>query len=183
MNLRVIDEDERWRIVKGFEGAYEVSNLGRVRSISRWIDDARGCRRLLEGRILQQKEANSGRYLSVNLSIDGQATDVHVHRLVAIAFVVGTGPVVRHMDGNGHNNHAANLAWGTPVENEADKALHGRRLEGVRHPRAVLNVDQVLLIREMSKNGHTQFAIAGAMGITRGVVCNVLRRKAYTSVS
>jgi len=63
------------------------------------------------------------------------------------------GQLVRHLDGNPKNNRAENLAWGTSLDNEADKARHGRNLEGVRHHRAKLTEADVINIRSSSNTG------------------------------
>jgi hypothetical protein len=105
---------EIWRPARGYEGAYEVSDQGRVRSLPG--DPSRGRR---GGKILKA----SGRYLAIDLF----GTRKGVHVLVAEAFH-GPRPIgyeVRHLNGNAHDNRASNLAWGTPAENAQDKRLHG----------------------------------------------------------
>lgn len=175
------EEIERWRPVRNFVGQYEISNLGRVRSIARFVA-CRDGQRLIEGQILSLKIVNE-RYSAIVLH-DGERTEtVCVHRLVAEAFVVGTGEHVRHLDGDSRNNKWTNLAWGSPKENEADKARHGRTLKGLTHPRAVLNADQVRSIRDMHARGFSQLAIARATGIGRGTVGYVVRKETYIDVN
>ena len=175
------DMKERWRQVLGFEGFYEVSNMGRVRSVCRLVNCLKG-ERVIEGRILKQRLGSSG-YLSVMLS-KGEAgeTKTPVHRLVAIAFIAEGGSIVRHLDGCATNNHASNLAWGTHADNEADKLRHGRRPMGEAHPNSKMTDGHVRKIRELSARGFSQLAIAKALGLNRGVVGYVVRGQAWNHV-
>lgn len=115
---------EEWRAVVGFEGAYEVSNLGRVRSIDREIphNGGRGLRRL-RGKVLSPSPNGPYGYLSVML---GAGCRRYVHRLVAAAFI---GPVegmdVDHDDTNPANNAVTNLAIMPHVDNMS--AMSDRR--------------------------------------------------------
>lgn len=115
---------EIWKPVVGHEGAYEVSNLGAVRSVDRL--DARGCRR--SGARMNASPAKSG-HLYVSLSgSDGRRRKVGVHVLVLEAFV-GVRPL--GMDGCHRNdipgdNRLENLKWGTRSENLRDSVRNGR---------------------------------------------------------
>lgn len=172
---------ERWRPVSGWEGLYEVSSLGSVRSVARWVVCRKG-RRLVEGRILDQR-ISLGLYWRVFLSDGKRQKGIHVHRLVAMAFVPGRGDVVRHLDGDGFNNHVENLAFGTHVDNERDKLIHGRRPMGEAHPNSKMTDAHVRAIREMHGRGLTQLRIAAALGLNRGVVGVVVRGQGWTHVS
>lgn len=102
---------EQWKDVPGYEGRYQVSNLGRVKALSfmqRW---RHGLRRTKE-RILAQQTINSG-YRIVHLHLDGVRSAKTVHRLVAEAFCPGfdTALDVNHIDGDKQNNRAPNLEW------------------------------------------------------------------------
>jgi len=171
--------NERWRPVADWEGAYEVSNFGRVRSVSRWVQAKLG-RRLVEGRILKLKRADH--YFVAYLCDGDRELSALVHRLVASAFVPGAGQVVRHLDGNGFNNLPSNLAWGSYADNEADKALHGRVPKGLSHPRAVLTAESLAVIRDMHGRGFSQLAIARHTKLNRGVVGTVVRGETYRDV-
>lgn len=110
---------EEWRPVADYEGLYEVSDQGRVRSLDRI--DAGGRRR--PGRVLTPHTLRHG-YLQVTLPGRDHRT---LHRLVAAAFVANPDayPIVRHLDGVKTNNRAENLAWGTYAMNTADAQRHG----------------------------------------------------------
>jgi hypothetical protein len=97
-------EKEIWKDVKGYEGLYQVSNLGRIKSIIR------------KGKILSNK---SHRYISVIFYKNKLRKNIRVHRLVAGAFIPNpeNKPQVNHIDGNKKNNNVNNLEWNTQLEN------------------------------------------------------------------
>jgi len=110
---------EQWRPVVGFEGRYEVSNLGRVASLPN---------RQRPTRIIMRQSRTPDGYYRLNLCADGTRVRRSVHLLVAAAFI-GPRPeglMTRHMDGDPGNNRAGNLAWGTAEENAQDMLRHGR---------------------------------------------------------
>lgn len=115
---------EEWRPVVGWEGDYEVSNLGRVWSCP--VGTPR------TGRILRHA-VNPGGYPSVTLSRRGKVKTRPIHQLVLAAFA-GPRPagkdVIRHLDGDPTNNLLGNLAYGTQSENAQDSLRHGT------HPKA-----------------------------------------------
>lgn len=113
---------EEWRAVPGYEGVYEVSDRGRVRSLDRV--SSHGCR--LQGKYL--KPVSRGGYLRVFLRLNGTHKWHLVHRLVLTAFSGSPADQTleaRHLDGDASNNSASNLAWGTHKENVHDQLRHG----------------------------------------------------------
>ena len=106
--------NEEWRDIKGFEGRYQVSNMGRVRGLDRWSLDERP--HFIKGRVLNPSLNNVKGYLRVSLS-DGNRNYTHyeVHRLVALHFVPGykEGLVVNHINEIKTDNRAVNLEWCT----------------------------------------------------------------------
>lgn len=127
-----LDEDgrlvgEQHPTLGHFDGLYEASNLGRVRSRPCVVVDRRGQVRVMPGRLLRHRPRSDG-YRAVRLSVRARAQTVSVHRLVAYAFL-GPPPSgkhgVAHWDGDPANNRVENLRWATPVENESDKLRHG----------------------------------------------------------
>lgn len=114
---------ERWLTINGHEGQYEVSDLGRVRSLLAprgWV--------LKVPKILKQHPwGYKMRYLRIVLSRDYKLDNRYVHELVLTTFVdpCPKGMECRHWDGNPTNNALSNLLWGTPKENGQDRVRHG----------------------------------------------------------
>jgi hypothetical protein len=116
---------EEWRAVVGYEGLYEVSDQGRVRSLERKVP--RGSSMMqVRGKILSPAPDTSG-HLHVGLSRLGHRTSVPVHKMVMMAFVGPRpeGKVTRHLDGDHRNNCLTNLVYGTHRENMIDIVRHG----------------------------------------------------------
>lgn len=107
-------EKEVWKDVVGYEGYYQVSNLGRVKSVDRYIEHYRGGKTFKKGKIKALNVRKDG-YVSVQLSKDAKARTLRVHRLVAEAFIPNPNnlPQVNHKDENKGNNHVSNLEWCT----------------------------------------------------------------------
>lgn len=119
---------EEWRPIPGYEGLYEVSAHGQVRSLDRIIVGSDGVPQRRKGKILAQITHNKYGHQIVGLRSGHQRKKkIFVHRLVLTAFVGAReeGEVCRHLDGDSRNNHVSNLAWGTHEENMADMKRHG----------------------------------------------------------
>ena len=107
---------EVWKDVEGYEGIYQISSYGRLKSLSREITDIFGTR-IVEEKIAQR--SNNSIYFHTNLCKNGEKKSTSIHRLVAQAFIPNpeNKPCVNHIDGNKHNNHVENLEWVTYSEN------------------------------------------------------------------
>lgn len=127
-----VPDSECWLPVPDWEGFYEVSNTGLVRSTDRVIAISDGSSRRLRGRQIRPRP-NHGGHLYISLSRPGEKCRKHpIHRLVLAAFV---GPCPGgmegcHYDGDPANNHLANLYWGTRSQNILDRFRHGWRPPG-----------------------------------------------------
>lgn len=121
-----MQSSERWKPILGWEGFYEVSDHGRVRSMNRIIEHPIGGPTRRRGKVLRATPDSSG-HLVLDLKRIGQRSTVKVHQLVARAFVNGyiEGDEVRHRDGDPEHNAATNLQWGTHSANTLDSVTHG----------------------------------------------------------
>lgn len=138
-------EGEIWRDVVGYEGYYQVSNFGRVKSVTRQVSNHTGMV-TLHPHILKVKLDFKG-YARVYLSKNAQDKYVGIHRLVAMSFIpnIDNKPQVNHIDGNKTNNNVNNLEWCTNREN----AIHAIKLglndhstyESGRKKRPVLQIN------------------------------------------
>ena len=131
---------ERWRDVVGYSGYYEVSNLGRVRSLDRVVRHPRGGPKKLKGRILRLRPGSQYGYLVVNLWKKGIQRTIYVHQLVTRAWIglYPSGQQVRHGPRGKLDNSISNLCYGTHSEDSLDKrrdGTHGgrpvRRSDGI----------------------------------------------------
>jgi len=177
-SLQIADPAEVWRPVVGYQGYYEVSDLGRVRRVH-------GCKDGLQKRVLSARLNRHGR-LQVTLTVNAVPRTWQVHTLVATAFVGPRPPgrEVNHKDGVKVNNAASNLEWVTRSENIA----HGKRLglfaSGERHAHAKLKEDDVRQIRLLGSEPHFDLRkIAEKFRITSSMVGKILRREYWRNIS
>ena len=105
---------EIWKDVKGYEGIYQVSNKGKVKSLDRKIVSSDGKTHNYKGKILKPFLRKG--YYSVNLRYSGTRKVCDVHRIMANSFI-GCGKVVNHKDGNKLNNNLENIELVTQSEN------------------------------------------------------------------
>lgn len=108
---------EIWKDIKGYEGLYQISNLGRIKSSDRELCNSRGVY-VRQGRVLKNGKNQYG-YFQVSLYKDGKRVNKQVHKLIAIAFIPNTNnyKIINHIDGNRQNNNINNLEWCTQKHN------------------------------------------------------------------
>ena len=121
---------EIWKEIEGFEGLYQISNWGRVKSLGRWIDRKSKGKCWKEERILKPIPTEKDSYVRVNLCKDKKKKLYSIHRLVAQAFIPNPNnlPQVNHKDENKQNNCISNLEWCIRLQN----IRHSKVLESVK---------------------------------------------------
>lgn len=131
---------EVWKDIVGYEGLYQVSNLGRVKSLERYVQN-HGALQFHKEQIKRaserkRKDGNQG-YLTLRLYKDNKGKNCYIHRLVAEAFIPNpeNKPTVNHINGDKHDNRAKNLEWNTYKEN--NKHAYDTGLNGETHRRTM----------------------------------------------
>lgn len=164
---------ELWKPIAGFEGFYDVSNMGRVWSAktAKLLQGAaaRGCSR-------------------VTLFAKKRARYAAIHQLVLEAFVGPRPPGMEccHNDGNPANNHVENLRWDTHASNMADMIRHGSSPRGCRNASAKLTPEQVAIIRERyerrSRGPNNARALGIEFGVSESQLYRIVARKRWAHV-
>jgi hypothetical protein len=187
------DEPERWLPVVGYEGEYEVSDLGRVRSVDRTVRGDRGPQ-VRRGRVLApglgagrgaNGRSRGGPYLSLCLCRDGKRRRFNVHTLVARAFLgpLPTGQEVCHGPGGALDNRLVNLSYGTHAKNTGeDKRRDGTLAVGVRAGGAKLTDEIVLECRERAAAGWPVVMLASEFGVTGSAMSNAIHGRTWRHV-
>lgn len=121
---------EEWKDIEGYEGLYQVSNEGRVKSLDRYVDNFWGTKQFVRGRILKETTDKDG-YLMVYLCKDGKPKGRKVHRLVAEAFIPNTEnkPQIDHINTVRDDNRVENLRWVSCKENSNNPLSRKRMSE------------------------------------------------------
>ena len=174
-----MEDQETWRPVVGYEAWYEVSDLGRVRSLDRYTRVRHGLR-LLRGRILKPGISSTKRTVVLYRDGDTRKTRLVAH-LVLEAF---TGPrpsgqQARHGPGLALDDRLANLSWGTRQENCADMVRDGTRLLGEQVTGARLTAEIVSECRRRYLAGETQGVLSAEFGVSRPTLSNAITGKTW----
>lgn len=173
---------EQWRDIPGYEGRYQVSDQGRVKSVPhrvRLVVHGVETTRLSPGRMLKPGRCRSG-HLSVAL---GKGNSKMVHGLVLTAFV-GARPEAQealHLNHTPSDNRLCNLRWGTRSENVAMDYAVGTRGAEDAHPQAKITRQHIPAILDLRARGLTQAEIGLRVGVSDSVICNILQGKHWTT--
>ena len=153
---------EIWKDIKGFEGLYQVSNFGRVKSVDRLVDGSRG-KRKIKSRIMKEYKNQFG-YCMISLSKYGKSKQYSIHRLVAEEFIpnISELPQVNHIDGNKENNRADNLEWIT----NRDNVIHAYK----NNLRNTIRIDKDMLIDLYINKKYPVYKIAKMINVSQGTI-------------
>lgn len=173
-----MSDKEIWKDIEGYEGYYQVSNFGNVKSLDRVIEHLRFgfCQR--KGG-LRRLSTDSDGYHRVGLYKDGKGKHFFVHRLVAQAFIPNpeSKPEVNHINAVKTDNNVSNLEWVTNIENithAIDAGTHNNR--GERHGKSKLKESDVLEIRHRySKGNVTKSELAIEYSVNRRIIYGIVK--------
>lgn len=176
---------EIWKSLKGIVELgdyYEVSNLGRVRSIDRKVNSRNG-KRLVKGKILKQQVDKYG-YMRVHCYMNNKSKQYQVHRLVALSFISNPDnkPQVNHKDGNKQNNRVDNLEWSTNKENVKHAFSIGLKegIKGEENVNAKLTENDVVDIYNLYKtNKYSMKDLADKFNTSETNVYDIVNRKRW----
>lgn len=165
---------EIFKPVAGYEGFYEVSNRGRVRSLDRL--DAEGKR--VKGRLIGSPGGDGRRELT--LCKNGTKKKMRIAPLVAVAFLgPANGRLVLRRDEDQSNDLLTNLHYGDVKLQAKEKIRNGRTNRGEKHPLAKLTEDKVRAIRQLLDRGSTIRYIGALHGVSPRTISDIKRRKTW----
>lgn len=161
---------EIWKDVIGFEGYYQVSNMGRVKSLTRVSNYC-----IRKGKILSLKKTNTG-YLEGNFSLFGKRTMFRVHREVAKSFLKNdcNYETVNHIDGNKLNNKVTNLEWVSIQKNIEHAFKNGLRSStGEKNCKSKLTENDVIKIKEFISLGYSDLFISKKYDVSGAAIWSI----------
>jgi len=170
---------EEWRPVKGFEGKYEISTLGRFKSLPRLVVRSRGKPFMSKERILPGNvSVNGPGYKTVN--INGRNT--YVHAIVLETFVGPRPPKHEacHCNGIRTDNRLENLRWDTQSANQRDRAKHGTSNRGEQCASNILKASEVLEIYNSKEPG---CELARRYGVAQQTICGIRKGRTWTHLT
>jgi hypothetical protein len=180
--------DEIWKDIKGYEGLYQVSNYGNIKSVKRTVPHA--ARRTIskKEKIMTLKKTHKG-YYSIQLYKAGKRKGYAVHRLVAMHFLINKEnyETVDHIDANKKNNHYTNLEWVTNAENSRRKVEKRLHIFGERIYTNKLKEKDVLHIRRefwlnsdnYNQKVETYNKLVSGYGVCRGTIKEICQNKIW----
>lgn len=177
------EKNEVWVPIPGYEGLYEASSRGALRSLDRRGKHGKGFA-LKRGKTLSQALMPSG-YRYASLSKDGVLAQFSVHRLVCMSFIGERPPGhdICHYDGDRANNHIENLRYDTKKANAQDKRRHSTNNDGDTNPRAKLIAKQVLEIFARCEEGEDQHSLAKEYEISSVTINHIATGRTWGSVT
>lgn len=182
---------ERWVDIKGYKGFYQVSDQGRIRSLTRVVTSMKsnckytsGVMRTIQGRIRSLNRAHG--YPSISLH-NGEKRAFNVHRIVAEHFVPNPDglPQVNHKNGVKTDNRACNLEWCSPSQNTRHAFKSGLRVgpRGEKNGRAKLTEDNVRAIKVLLEQGLSYQKIANKYDVSKGTIAHIAKGRKWTHIN
>lgn len=186
------EQEEKWLPAPGYEGYYEVSNLGRVKSAAifirhdgNWADEGGYTKKIK----IRTQQTNRYGYKAIKMCKMGNCKRCLVHRLIALAFIPTDNPKlqINHIDGDKTNNNVNNLEWVTPKENMKHAwetgLINKDHTVGSRHHKATLTEEQVVEIRSLyAAKAFTKDQLAEKYDLNKSTLSDLLYRRTWKHV-
>jgi len=181
-------EKEIFKDIPEYEGLYQISNLGRVKSLEKKRNVSKNSYRIYHEKILKPVISSKKRkssYTQVTLCNNTVKTKHAVHHLVLETFVslCPNNFQARHLDGNPSNNKLSNLAWGTAQDNANDRTLHNHNCPGEKNGNSKLKRNQVIIIKKLLKSKHTHKQIALKYNVSETTISNIDRKVTWKHIT
>lgn len=178
--------EEIWKDINGYEDAYQISNLGNVRSKDRFVTHNCGGKAVRKGCNLKIRKDKDG-YLRVSLKKHQRSQVPFIHRLIAIHFIPNPDnkKQVNHLNGIKSDNRIENLEWCTSFENRQhayDTGLQKAR-RGEKNNWCKLKNEDVIYIRENYKKGIiTQKMLGKKFNVTQSCIHSILTKRSWSDI-
>lgn len=183
--------EEIWKDLQGYEGIYQVSTLGRVKSLGRTVEKksklGKEFKMVVSEKVISGHVSDSG-YIEYNIRKNGRPKTIRGHRLVAETFIENPSnkPLINHIDGDKTNNNLSNLEWSTHKENAKhalETGLLSNFLKFARSkPRRKLSTEDVTVIINRLNLGDAMGRIAKDYKVHRETIASIKYFKTWKMV-
>ena len=175
---------EYWSDIPNYEGYYQVSNHGNVRSLNRSVVQQNGRKQFIKGKTIKPHLTNKG-YFKVHLWRDGKKISRSIHRLVAMAFLANSlnKPQVNHINGCKTDNNLCNLEWNTQSEQQIHAYQNGLQARGEKHHYAKLSLEEVIQIKQSLKSQVLQKDLAAKFNISQQTISAIKTNSRWNDIA
>ena len=184
----MIDNEEIWKGVVGWEELYQISNKGTIRALDRMVQHSRtGTMFLRRGKMFTKGTITSAGYMTITLCNTGSMKFTKkIHQLVGQAFIRNpeNKRFINHKDGNKQNNNDWNLEWSTIDENNDHALENGLNNQAGSYNRNTFFVEEdIRKIRELLTEGNSQYSIAKSYGVSQTCIQYIKTRKTWSHIN
>ncbi len=174
---------EVWKDIPGYEGYYQASNLGRIKSMERFTKHNYGGLKKVPGKIMKLSMQRNG-YIACPISVNGIEKRELVHRLVISAFCGINTLHVNHLNGIKTDNNIINLEYCTVSQNAKHAFKIGLScIDGEKHPRSIFTNQAAFTIRQRALSGEKTSVLAKEFNVAPSTICNIKYGRAYRNTN